>query len=235
MRIKTIIAAALLLAPLPAQAMEGHEEPLFWRLTLDQLERHWQDGQDATSWKLDGFIGGDYEKVRIKSEGEATDGHGVEELEVQALYSVMVDDFWDFQVGIRHDFRPQPRTSYATIGFQGLAPQFLEVDAQAFLSEHGDLTARLETEIDLPLTRQLILQPHAEIDLSAQDVPSQAVGTGVSALGLGLRLRYEIVQEVAPYIGLSWEKRLGDSARFSRALGEDPDRVSFLTGLRLWF
>lgn len=232
--IKAALAMMAIAVPLPAMAMEGHGDMLIWQFTMDQLEQSWHLGEDSTNWKSDGFIGGDYSKLRLKSEGSVSDG-SVEDLEVQALYSVMVHDFWDFQAGIRQDFRPTPQTTHLAIGFQGLAPQFLEVDAQAFLSERGDVTARLDVETDLLLTEKLILQPHAEVELAAQKVAETQTGTGVSELKLGLRLRYEVVKEFAPYIGVAWERKLGDTARLAQADGHDADDLRFVTGLRFWF
>ncbi len=232
--IKAALAMAALALPLPAPAMEGHGDMLIWQFTMDQLEQRWQKGQDSTAWKSDGFIGGDVSKLRLKSEGSVSGGT-MDHLEVQALYSVMVHDFWDFQAGIRQDFRPQPQTTHLAIGFQGLAPQFLEVDAQAFLSERGDVTARLDVETDLLLTQKLILQPHAEVELAAQKVPETETGAGVSEMKLGLRLRYELVKEFAPYIGVAWERKLGETARLAKADGHDADDLRLVTGLRFWF
>ena len=104
-----------------------------------------------------------------------------------------------------------------------------------FLSNKGDLLARLEGSYDQRLTRKLILQPSAEINVAAQDVPENGIGSGVSDVELGLRLRYEIVREFAPYVGVEWTRKLGDTARFARAGGEDADGVSFVLGVRAWF
>jgi copper resistance protein B len=232
--IKTALAMAIASLPLPALAMEGHGDMLIWQFTMDQLEQRWHKGEDSTNWKSDGFIGGDVSKLRLKSEGSISDSR-LDDLEVQALYSVMVHDFWDFQAGIRQDFRPNPQTTHLAIGFQGLAPQFLEVDAQAFLSERGDVTARLDVETDLLLTQKLILQPHAEVELAAQKVAETETGAGISELKLGLRLRYEVVKEFAPYIGVAWERKLGDTARLAAADGHDANDLRFVTGLRFWF
>jgi copper resistance protein B len=116
-----------------------------------------------------------------------------------------------------------------------LAPYWFEVDAAAFVSDDGDLSARLEAEIDLFLTQRLILQPRAEINLAAQDVSDYGIGSGVSTAEAGLRLRYEIRRRFAPYIGISWRRKFGDTADFAREAGEDRVRWSLLAGVRLWF
>jgi len=218
-----------------AHAGHGHEEPLLWTFMVERLEHRWQDGENAVDWDAQGFVGGDDEKVWLKAEGGMEAGGAVEEAEVQLLYSRMVSDFWDFQAGIRHDFRPRPQTTHAVAGFQGLAPFFLEVDAQAFLSEEGDVTAALEVETDLLITQKLVLQPRAELHLALQDVEPLGIGAGPGEVALGVRLRYEVVREFAPYVGVQWDRKLGDTARFARAEGEDADAVTLLAGVRFWF
>ena len=125
--------------------------------------------------------------------------------------------------------------SYAVLGLQGTAPYWIHYDAAAFLSDKGDLTARIEAEYDQKLTQSLILQPRVEIALSAQEIPEAGIGAGLSGFSTGLRLRYEIVREFAPYIGLEWQQQLGDTAQYSRQAGHDPSRIAILLGIRSWF
>ena len=120
-------------------------------------------------------------------------------------------------------------------GVQGLAPYWFEVDAAAFVSDDGDVSARLEAEYELFLTQKLILQPRAELDFAVQDVPELGIGSGLSTAEAGLRLRYEFRREFAPYIGVSWRRAFGETADFTRADGEDVESISFVAGLRLWF
>ena len=118
---------------------------------------------------------------------------------------------------------------------QGLAPYLFEVDLAAFLSDRGDLTARLEAELDQRVTQRLILQPRAEVELSAQDVSELGIGAGVDTAELGLRLRYEFAREFAPYVGVEQEWKIGQSADYTRAEGEDPSATNYVVGLRFWF
>ena len=201
----------------------------------DRLE--WQDtGGDGTFlWDAQGWYGGDIDKLYIKTEGEyAFDDSEFEDAEVQALWSRAVSPFWDVQAGLRYDLEPKGRT-HAVLGVQGLAPYWFEVDAAAFLSTDGDLSARAETEYDLRFTQRLTLQPRAELNFSAQDIPELQIGAGLSSFDAGLRLRYEIRREFAPYVGLEWQKSLGDTADLVRADGGDPDNILAVIGLRAWF
>ena len=180
-------------------------------------------------------MGGDFDKLWIKAEGEAEWSGPVEEAEIQALWSHAIGPWFDVQAGIRYDIRPRPGRAHLALGVQGLAPYFFELDAAAFLSEKGDLTARIEAEYDQRITQRLIAQPRVELNLSAQDVPELELGSGVTSLQAGIRLRYEVVREFAPYVGVEWKRELGDTARYTQMAGGDPDRTVFVAGLRLWF
>jgi copper resistance protein B len=128
-----------------------------------------------------------------------------------------------------------PNTSYGVIGVQGLAPYLFEVDAALFVSHRGDVTARIEAEADQRITRSLILQPRSELNLAARDIPQLGIGAGLDNFEVGLRLRYEIVREFAPYIGVEQSWKVGRSATYARALGEDPSVTNFVVGIRSWF
>ncbi len=154
---------------------------------------------------------------------------------MQALYSRAIGPYTDVQAGIRYDFKPDPSRVYATIGLETLAPGFFDVEGALFLSNKGDLLGRLEGYYDQRITQRLILQPRVEFNLSAQDVPEMRLGSGVTNAELGLRLRYEIKREFAPYIGISYDRRFGDTARFARADGESVKSTSLVLGIRTWF
>ena len=201
---------------------------------LDRLEARLGDGEELYLWEAQGWYGGDIDRLWVKSEGEGALGRDVEAAEVQALWSHAIDPWFDVQAGIRYDLEPDSR-AHAVLGLQGLAPYMFEVDAAAFLSDRGDLTARLEAEYDQRITQRLILQPRAEVSLAAQDIAERGIGAGVSSVEAGLRLRYEIAREFAPYIGVGYEAKLGETADRARAAGEDPNRLSLLLGVRAWF
>ena len=194
-----------------------------------------QQGSDAYRWDGEGWFGGDIDRFVVKTEGEGAVRGGVESAEVQALYSRAIDPWFNLQVGVRQDFRPGPARTYATIGIEGIAPYWFEVEGALFLSDKGDLLGRIEGYNDQRITQKLILQPRVELNFAAQDVPANGIGSGLSDVELGLRLRYEIKREFAPYIGVSWERKLGDSARFARAAGDRVQATSLVIGIRTWF
>ncbi len=194
-----------------------------------------QKGADAYRWDGEGWFGDDIDRFVVKTEGEGAVRGGVAGAEVQALYSRAIDPWFNLQAGIRHDFKPGPARTYATIGFEGIAPYWFEVEGALFLSDKGDLLARLGGYYDQRITRKLILQPRIELNFAAQDVPAGGIGSGLSDAEFGLRLRYEIKREFAPYIGVSWERKVSATARFARAAGERVEATSFVIGIRTWF
>lgn len=247
-------------APPPARAFEGPEnaaETIFdpavfrqkrrerlidehggmatWSLMAEQLEYRIQDGRNGYKWDVQGWYGGDYDKLWLKSEGEGAFGEAAEEIEVQGLFSRALDPWFNLQVGVRQDFRPRPQRTHLVLGVQGLAPYWFEIDGSLFLSDKGDFTARFEAEYDQRLTNKLILQPLVEIELAAQDIPELAIGSGLTSIEAGLRLRYEFKPEFAPYIGVEYARKFGDTADFARADGEHTDGWTLMLGLRTWF
>lgn len=237
MRIKTLLVTGLLATVLsfPALAMDGMDDHGSQIFHAFRFETDYGGGQSGAvaSWDLDGWIGGDYDKLWIKSEGENADGK-LEQAEFWALYSRNVSTFWDVQAGLRHDTQPSS-TSYLVLGVTGLAPYFFETEAHLFLSDDGDLTARLREENDFLLTQRLILQPYAEINLSAQNVPKQDIGAGFTNGEIGLQTRYEITRKFAPYIDVRYERKFGQTSSIAKSNGEDNDNLIGSIGLRLMF
>jgi copper resistance protein B len=185
-------------------------------------------------WDAQAWLGGDTNRLVLRSEGDGGVEEGLEAGEVQALYSRAVGRYFDLQAGVRQDFAPRGRT-YLALGTQGLFPYWFDVEGSLFLSTKGELLARAEGSYDFRLTQRLVLQPRAELNFAAQDIPETRTGSGLSNAELGLRLRYETRREFAPYIGLSWDRRLGKTADYVRADGQNPEAATFVVGLRTWF
>lgn len=206
-----------------------------WMIMVDQLEYRAQKGANGYAWEAEGWYGGDLNRFAFKTEGEGEVGGPLESAELQALYSRALDPWFNLQLGVRHDVRPQPQRTYAVVGIEGLAPYWFEVGGALFLSEKGDLLARVEASYDQRITQRLVLQPNAELNFAAQDVPELGIGAGLSDVELGLRLRYEFVPEFAPYVGVNWERKTGDSARYAREDGEGVSATSLVAGIQFWF
>lgn len=217
------------------QAMREQGGGTFYQVMFNLAEYQAREGRDGYRWDGEAFVGGDINRLWLKSEGEGAFREGVETAEVQALYSHAIGPYFNLQAGVRHDFQPSPTRTYATVGFEGLAPYMFEVEGAVFLSNKGELLGRLEGYYDQRITQRLILQPRVELNLSAQDAPQIRLGSGLTDAELGLRLRYEISRQFAPYIGVSYEAKTGRTADYVRADGKDPTTTSFVAGMRFWF
>lgn len=213
----------------------GHGGSTFHQVLFNLAEYQARKGSDGYRWDGEAWFGGDINRLTLKTEGEGAFGRTVESAEIQALYSRALDPFWNLQAGVRYDFKPNPSRTYATIGIEGLAPYWFEVEGALFVSDKGDVLARAEGYYDQRVTQRLILQPRVELNFAARDVPADRIGSGLSNAELGLRLRYEIVREFAPYVGISYDRKMGDTARFARAAGDDVGNTSFVAGIRVWF
>lgn len=227
----------------PTDQMEGartifrneHGSIRTYRVLVDQLEARIQGGHEGYAWDAEAWYGGATNRLWVKTEGEGTFGSSPEHAEAQALWSRAIDPWFNLQAGLRYDIRPDPGRGYLVLGIEGLAPYWFEVDGAIFLSSKGDLSARFEGEYDLRITQRLMLQPRIDLDFSLQDVPELRTGSGLTTAEAGLRLRYEIVPEFAPYFGVHYGRAFGDTARFRRAAGEEVGGWSFILGVRTWF
>ena len=222
------------IAPVREALRKEHGGASFSQIMVDIAELQVREGREGFRWEGEGWFGGDINRLVIKTEGEGAFGDGVDDAEVQALYSRAIGPYFNLQAGLRQDIEPASRT-YAAFGVEGLAPYWFELEAHGFVSDKGDVLARVAASYDQRITQRLILQPRADLNFAAQDVRASGIGSGLSDAEFDLRLRYEIAREFAPYIGLSYSAKLGDSADFARADGEDPTSFSVVFGLRTWF
>ena len=224
-----------------AALLDEHGDLPVHRVLIDQLEARLGDGPDGYEWDVQAWYGGDIDKFWFKSEGDGELWNAPDQAEVQALWSRAIDPWFDVQLGVRQDFlRGGPDRTYLVAGVQGLAPYWFEVEATTFLSNKGEVMARVEGEYDLRLAQALILQPRLEADFALQNSPELRVGAGLSTGQIGARLRYELFPAggpavIAPYIGLSYERAFGRTARYYRAAGDDVGGWDLLVGVRTWF
>lgn len=218
-------------APLPGHTV--HDSGINSFFLLDQLEYQDADEGSTLAWDASGWVGGDINRVWFRSEGERTNGV-TEDAELQLLYGHSVGPWWDVVAGVRQDFKPESPQTWAAIGMQGLALYDFEAEATAFVGEGGQAAVRLEGDYDILLTNRLILQPTAEANFYGKNDFERVVGSGLANTELGLRLRYEIVREFAPYIGISWSRSYGNTSDMLRDEGEDVEEVRFVAGIRMW-
>jgi copper resistance protein B len=217
----------------PAQMvsmMQMDDAAAFGSVTFDELE--WREHDDAFAWKAMARYGGDYNALVLKTEGEsASDSHSRNEL----LWDRAVARWWNLQAGIRYDEGAGPSRTWAAIGIEGLAPWWIDFEATLYIGDQGRSAVRLEARHDVRFTQRLLLQPLVEMNAYGKDDLERAVGSGLSDVTAGLRLRYEFNRQFAPYMGVHWNHLFGSTADLASAEGRDKGEVQFVAGLRAWF
>jgi copper resistance protein B len=218
----------------PAMAHGAGDDPVHSYTLVNRLET-W-DASDGTGlgWEAGGWIGGDINRLWWRSEGERADGR-TEAADVELLFGHSFAPRWDWLAGVRQDLQPSAARSFVAVGVRGLAPQWFEVAATAYVGEGGRTAARLSIEYSLLFTNRLVLQPLMELNLYGKDDESRGIGSGLSTGELGLRLRYEITRRCAPYLGATWDRAFGTTADLRRGQDGQASDLRLVAGIRLWF
>lgn len=211
-----------------------HDNTIQSFVLFNRLEAFDAEKGAGLEWEGQAWFGTDLNKVWLRSEGERSGGH-TEAAGIEVLYGRAIAPWWDVVAGVRHDFKPGASQDFVAIGIQGLAPYKFEVEATAYLGESGQTAARIEVEYETLLTNRLILQPLVELNVYGQNDQRRGIGSGLSTAEFGLRLRYEIRREFAPYIGVVHERAFGRTADFRRNEGEDVNDTRLVAGIRIWF
>lgn len=206
----------------------------FGKVMLDRLEWQGASAESRVEWDAAAWYGGDFNKLWLESEGEYSAG-AVDDSRTELAWDRIISAWWSLRLGARHDGGVGPARDWAAFGIAGLAPGFFELEASVYLGDAGRTALRLTGQRDFLFTQRLVLQPEIELAAYGRDDPERLIGAGLADLKLGLRLRYEIRREFAPYIGVRWESHFGDSADFREAAGEDADELLWLAGIRAWF
>ena len=228
------VACAQMANASPARA--AHAGPSMHRplvhLDIERLEYRWQNGADVYVWDVQGSIGGENNKLWLKSEGEKEARGHTEAAHIEALYARRVIQSLFLQAGLRHEARPRPSRTSLAFGVQSEADPFA-LEATAYLNEKGRLWARLELDYDVELGKRLTLQPRFEAEAAASSEPERDRGSGFRTVEIGLRLHYEATRKLAPYVGVSWSRKLGRTADFARQADEPVTEKGVVAGIKI--
>lgn len=218
----------------PSQAHAMHGESIQSYVQFNRLEA-WNAGPGTgLAWEGQAWVGTDSNRLWLRSEGERIDG-SLESADLEVLYGRPISRWWDLVAGVRHDFAPGDSRDFAAIGVIGLAPYKFEVAATAYLGQSGQTAARVEVEYETLLTNRLMLQPLLEIEVNGRDDPRRGIGSGLSTVEAGLRLRYEVTRRFAPYVGVVHERAFGRTAGFRDDDGHAAHDTRVVAGMRVWF
>ena len=216
-----------------ARMMDMDDTAAFGKLIADQFEWRHGDGSEGPAWDVQGWYGTDYNKLWLKTEGVRL-GSVTEDGRVELLWDRIFSRWWSMQAGVRHDLGEGPSRNWLALGAQGLASYFFQIEATGYVGDAGRTAARFRAEYELLFTQRMILQTEFELNAYGKDDPERHIGAGFSDLQLGLRLRYEIRREFAPYVGVAWLHSLGKTAELVRSAGEDPSLLQIVAGIRFW-
>lgn len=218
--------------PIPRPQM-GDEE-LLGSLLVDRLESATARGSTAMTYDWQAWFGNTYDRALIRAEGDI-EGGTFKDARNELLWAHAITAYWDTQLGVRYDSGQGIDRGWLAFGVQGLAPYWIYVEATAYVNEQGRTAFRLETEYDILLTQKLILQPRIEMNVYSQRDDTRSVSSGLSDFAGGVRLRYEIRREFAPYVGVEWAGKFGSAADYIRTTGQDSEKTRFVAGVRFWF
>ena len=224
-------------SPAPPADMRSpmNDNPIFAHLLFDQLEGRSNGPDNELRWDGEGWVGTDFNRLWLKSEGFFTEDGKVDDGDHEALYDRPVTTYFDLQGGLRYDLDSGPQRWWAAFGFEGLAPQFFNLQATAYARDAGHFAARVAGSYDLLLTQRLIAQPQIEMNFYSKKDPSRAIGTGLSEIDTGLRIRYELSRKFAPYVGVAYNGKFGETAGLVRADGGIVNDLRIAFGIRVWY
>ena len=220
-------------------ALEGNErltladEHPFYALLGDRLE--YNEQANAGVFDLQAWYGTTFDRLVIKTEGDFSEG-SIEENQTDILWGHAVSAYWDTQAGVRLDYNKEGENrQWLAFGLQGLAPYWFELDMTAYVGERGNTAFTLEAEYELLLTQKLIIQPRAEITLYGKNDKQNELGSGLSSSAIGIRVRYEFTRQFAPYIGVEWSNKFGNTADYATSSGQSNNNTAFVAGIKFWF
>lgn len=209
------------------------DDDYFGQFLVDRLEGANTDEGSAVLYDALAWYGSVYNRAWLKADGERDGEKSAARTEL--LWGHAVATFWDTQLGVRYDTGAGPDRPWLAFGIQGIAPYRFNVEATAYVGEEGRSAVRFETEYEWLFTQRLILQPRFETNLYGKSDPERGLGSGLSDIAVGVRLRYEIRREFAPYIGIERVQKFGGTADLARAAGNDAGETLYVAGLRFWF
>ena len=209
------------------------DQAVYTHVLFDQLEGRFGSGS-SFRWSGEAWTGTDTNRLWLKSEGEVMDGT-LEDGQQELYYGRPISTYFDLLAGVRSDIDDAPGRTWAAFGVQGLAPLFFEISAMAYVSSGGHYAAKLEASYELLITQRLILEPQAEMNFYTKADVARGIGSGLSDIDAGLRLRYEFSRKFAPYIGIEWNSQFGGTADYTEALGLGTSDRQWVAGVRAWF
>lgn len=233
------VAFSLLPALLSGFACAGASGPFLSRVSVDNLQLVADDFLDLEDSRVyfldaDAWLGSDIDKAWLKLDMQR-DGGRSRRIELQLLYSHQLSSYWDLQLGVRHDAMPRPDQDWLAAGFRGVAPLYVDADVAFFLGESGQTSLRMTLHKKLVVSQKLALRPELEMNAYGRNDNQRELGAGLADLRAELRFAYQVTDKIAPYIGLEWTKKYGNTAQLARRSGAATGATTATIGVSFWF
>ncbi len=162
--------------------------------------------------------------VTLSADGET-------EAAAALLYRRALSETFDLQAGMEFS----DDNSHFVLGFQAQAPHHVGTELVTLIDGNGDGYLVGKVERIWTLGDRLKLWPRLEVIAAFQDDDASATRAGLSVALADLRLRYELHPRFMPYVGVSWEQALGDTAATLEAAGEDKSIITAVMGASFAF
>ena len=207
-----------------------------YRVRIGKLEKQFSTRDDSEYGEWSGFImvGKDLNRLWLTSKGSAEHGE-TDSSEIRLFYSRTIRPYIGVQLGWKRDLKPEPQRDWLGFGLLAVLPYKVGADVSIFIGESGRMAARLEIAYQHWFTQKLSLTPDFEANFYSEDDPERDIGSGLSDLDLGLRLRYQITKGVSPYTGITWKGNFGNTADMIKSKGEDTSDLCLMLGVTLWY
>jgi copper resistance protein B len=205
-------------------------------ILFNELEGRTSGSDNEFRWDGEGWIGTDMNRLWIKSE-DVFEDDVMSDGDQEFLYDRPIPRlrYFDAQIGIREDLDSGPHRTWGAVGIEGLAPNFFQFEPTFYFRDGGHVAGKVAGSYDLKITQRLIVQPQLEMNFYSSPDTARGLGTGLTELDTGLRLRYEFRRKLAPYIGFAYTNQFGSTAAYSRQEGESVSNPRFVFGLRVWY
>ena len=213
---------------------EASDRSIYANGALDVFEFAVSD-ESGMRWEGEAWAGTFKHRLWLRTEGTIDPDGDVASGRLDLFYDHPIATFVDVQAGVRYDLDARPGRIWAALGFEAHVPYVTKAWATLYVGDEGRAGLSLRGSYDWLLTEHLILQPELRLNLYTEDDPARAIGSGLSEFGADLRLRYEVTERLAPFVGLTYQRLVGDTAQFARRDGKRTDDARVVVGVSTWF
>lgn len=211
--------------------------PNLWSVDAEKLELAHDDfaQQNSGQYELKLWYGNDYNRLYLNTSGEFAQ-NDLEQASTSLIWWRPFSPYWNTTFGLKQDYDADS-TDQTWLGFgvSGLAPYWFDVEASVYGALTGHSQLQLNASYDLNISQKWVLQPEVELLAYGKTDVQHRYGAGLAEIKSGLRLRYEITPQFAPYIGLEHERFVGKTAKLYKDLEDDRSSRKILLGLRFWY